>query len=72
MKMLGFPASMFFFSIYVLHTLWGKLARMGLIPMSYSLGEVGEFLVVLACMFCFVVGLYGLEREHQANPKSHS
>ncbi len=60
---------MLFLSVYLLHTLWGKSARLGLLPMPFTLGEVGEFLVVLACMFCFVLGLYGLEGEQASKQK---
>lgn len=72
MKRLGFTTSLVLLSVYVVHTVWGKLAAVGLVAMPFSLGEVGEFLVVLGAMLAFVVGLYAVESERSsdAGPKS--
>ncbi|MCP4764686.1 MAG: hypothetical protein GY875_00255 [Gammaproteobacteria bacterium] len=57
-------ASGLMFALYCLNVALGKLAIGSGEKALFSLGDVGEFLVLFAAVLCFVVTM--LEREAQA------
>ncbi len=53
----AFAASALALGFYALYVLAGKAASLWKFSLPWVLGDVGEFLVVLAAMVMFVVGL---------------
>jgi hypothetical protein len=52
-----FTASAVLLSLYALNVIAGKVAGKLGVALPFRLNDVGEFLVVLACMVCFVTGM---------------
>lgn len=53
----AYAVSLVLFVVYVVNVLAGKAASLAGIVLPWRLGDVGEFLVVLAMAVAFVVGL---------------
>jgi len=56
------------FGIYCLNVAVGKIALVSDMKPFFSMGDVGEFLLLFAAVMCFVVAM--LEREAQQQAKN--
>jgi hypothetical protein len=62
-----FAASGVLFGLYALNVVAGKAAAKLGVALPFRLNDIGEFLVVFACMVCFVTAMLVREmREAQA------
>jgi len=52
-----FTVSAVLLCLYALNVIAGKVAGKLGVALPFRLNDVGEFLVVLACMVCFVTGM---------------
>jgi hypothetical protein len=53
----AYAASLLLFAVYAVNVLAGKAASLAGVVLPWRLGDVGEFLVVLAMAVSFVAGL---------------
>jgi heme A synthase len=65
-------ASGLLFGLYCLNVALGKIAISSGEPAFFSLGDVGEFLVLFAAVLCFVVTMLEREAYRDSDPQDQN